>query len=205
VTCQRHNVYAGLVALFLARLARRHPSDAQRTTRLLRPRTAHLWLRWRRHRHNQRRLPRQRHMLQNFCLASSHPSLAVSLGLKWCRLVACLAFAPSPSPSGSVIAGLVMSCGTPPLTTPLSLRNRSMLIEHLMHRERRCVLADPRCTSAQPAADCGAAPIHAVATAAETPSPSCHLFARPFYEYYAHAPRLVPSLTPLIDQTVAPS
>ncbi len=30
------------------------------------------------------------------------------------------------------------------------------------------------------------------------------IFSRvPFYEYYAHAPRLVPSLTPLIDQTVA--
>jgi cytochrome c oxidase assembly factor CtaG len=25
----------------------------------------------------------------------------------------------------------------------------------------------------------------------------------PFYEYYTHAPRLVPSLTPLIDQTVS--
>ena len=30
------------------------------------------------------------------------------------------------------------------------------------------------------------------------------IFSRvPFYEYYAHAPRLVPSLTPLIDQTVS--
>jgi cytochrome c oxidase assembly factor CtaG len=30
------------------------------------------------------------------------------------------------------------------------------------------------------------------------------IFSRvPFYEYYTHAPRLVASLTPLIDQTVA--
>src|SRR4029077_11217705 len=30
------------------------------------------------------------------------------------------------------------------------------------------------------------------------------IFSRvPFYEYYAHAPRLVSSLTPLIDQTLA--
>jgi cytochrome c oxidase assembly factor CtaG len=30
------------------------------------------------------------------------------------------------------------------------------------------------------------------------------IFSRvPFYEYYIHAPRLIPSLTPLIDQTVA--
>jgi putative membrane protein len=30
------------------------------------------------------------------------------------------------------------------------------------------------------------------------------IFSRvPFYEYYTHAPRLIPSLTPLIDQTVA--
>jgi cytochrome c oxidase assembly factor CtaG len=30
------------------------------------------------------------------------------------------------------------------------------------------------------------------------------IFSRvPFYEYYTHAPRLVPSLTPIVDQTVA--
>src|SRR5260370_42335399 len=30
------------------------------------------------------------------------------------------------------------------------------------------------------------------------------LFSRvPFYDFYVHAPRLVPSLTPLIDQTLA--
>jgi cytochrome c oxidase assembly factor CtaG len=30
------------------------------------------------------------------------------------------------------------------------------------------------------------------------------IFSRvPFYEYYTHVPRLIPSLTPVIDQTIA--
>src|SRR6266850_2184940 len=109
-----------------------------------------------------------------------------------------------------VIAGLVMVVWHLPPLYNATLASESLhVIEHLMFIASGVVLywpiLDATSTHARWQMSPGAKLLYMlVATLPQDGVALVLIFSRvPFYEYYAHAPRLVPSLTPLIDQTVA--
>jgi putative membrane protein len=109
-----------------------------------------------------------------------------------------------------VIAGLVMVVWhLPPLYDAALYTEWLHVVEHLMFIAAGLVLYWPvlEVTSAHARWQMspGAKLLYMlVATLPQDGVALALIFSRvPFYEYYTHAPRLVPSLTPLIDQTVS--
>jgi len=209
-------VYAGLVALFLghAWLAGTVP-DAQRTHSMyfgLGLLTLWLALETPIDTISDRYLDSV-HMLQHVLLGFIAPPLLL-LGLSP-QMVGRLVRVPGvraitePVPA-QVIAGLVMVVWHLPPLYNATLASESLhVIEHLMFIASGVVLywpiLDATSAHARWQMSPGAKLLYMlVATLPQDAVALVLIFSRvPFYEYYAHAPRLVPSLTPLIDQTVA--
>jgi putative membrane protein len=112
--------------------------------------------------------------------------------------------------AAQVIAGLVMiGWHFPPLYDATLYSGALHVVEHVMFIAAGVVLFWPMlaATSAQARWQMspGAKLLYMlVATLPQDGVALALIFSRvPFYEYYTHAPRLVASLTPLIDQTVA--
>jgi cytochrome c oxidase assembly factor CtaG len=112
--------------------------------------------------------------------------------------------------AAQVIAGLVMiGWHLPPLYDATLYSSALHVVEHVMFIAAGGVLFWPMlaATSAQARWQMspGAKLLYMlVATLPQDGVALALIFSRvPFYEYYTHAPRLVASLTPLIDQTVA--
>jgi len=208
------SVYAGLVALFLghAWLAGT-VSDAQRKHSMLLRSTAHFVAgAGDADRHNHAPLPRQRPHAParsaGFCRTAS--LAAWPIASNGCRLVR----VPGGSRHHRARSGSghrrprMVAWHLPRSTTPLSLRNPPCNRAPDVHRERRgaywpildATSAHSRCRMSP-----GAKLLYMLV--ATLPQDGCrpraHLPRAFFYEYYAHAPRLFPSLTPLIDRTVA--
>jgi len=153
------------------------------------------------------------HMLQHVLLGFIAPPLLL-LGLS-SQMVGRLVRMPGvraitePVPA-QVIAGLVMVVWHLPPLYNATLASESLhVIEHLMFIASGVVLywpiLDATSAHARWQMSPGAKLLYMlVATLPQDAVALVLIFSRvPFYEYYAHAPRLVPSLTPLIDQTVA--
>jgi putative membrane protein len=153
------------------------------------------------------------HMLQHVLLGFVAPPLLL-LGLSP-QMVVRLTRVPGvraitePIPA-QLIAGLVMVVWHLPRLYDVTLTSESLhVIEHLMFIASGVVLYWPilNATSAQARwrMSPGAKLLYMlVATLPQDGVALVLIFSRvPFYEYYVHAPRLVSSLTPLIDQTVA--
>ena len=109
-----------------------------------------------------------------------------------------------------VIAGLVMIVWHFPALYDATLYSGSLhALEHLMFIGAGVLMYWPiiEATSAQAhwRMSPGAELLYMlVATLPQDGVALALIFSRvPFYEYYTHAPRLIPSLTPVIDQTVA--
>ena len=109
-----------------------------------------------------------------------------------------------------VIAGGVMVIWHVPALYDATLRSEGLhIVEHMMFIAAGLVLFWPvlAVTSAtsRRQLSSGAKLLYLlVATIPQDGVALALLFSRdPFYEYYTHVPRLVPSLTPIIDQTVA--
>ena len=112
--------------------------------------------------------------------------------------------------SAQVIAGVVMIAWHVPVLYDATLHSESLhVVEHLTFIAAGLVLYWPvlEATSAHSRwkMSPGAKLLYMlVATLPQDAVALALIFSRvPFYEYYAYAPRLVASLTPLIDQTVA--
>jgi putative membrane protein len=153
------------------------------------------------------------HMLQHVLLGFVAPPLLL-LGLSP-QMVGRLVRVPGlraitePVPA-QLIAGLVMIVWhLPPLYDATLVSESLHVIEHLMFIASGVVLYWPilDATSAHSRWQMspGAKLLYMlVATLPQDGVALVLIFSRvPFYEYYAHAPRLVLSMTPLIDQTVA--
>jgi putative membrane protein len=109
-----------------------------------------------------------------------------------------------------LIAGLVMVVWHLPPLYDATLDSESLhVIEHLMFIAGGVVLYWPILNATSAHARWRMSPgakllYMLVATLPQDGVALVLIFSRvPFYEYYVHAPRLLPSLTPLIDQTVA--
>jgi putative membrane protein len=153
------------------------------------------------------------HMLQHVLLGFVAPPLML-LGLSP-QMVERIVRVPGvramtePVPA-QLIAGLVMvAWHLPPLYDATLYSGPLHVVEHLMFIGAGLVMYWPMldATSAH-ARWCmspGAKLIYMlVATLPQDGVALALIFSRvPFYEFYTHAPRLIPSLTPLIDQTVA--
>ncbi|HXJ49581.1 MAG TPA: cytochrome c oxidase assembly protein [Candidatus Acidoferrum sp.] len=153
------------------------------------------------------------HMLQHVLLGFVAPPL-ILLGLSP-QMVARVVRVPGvrsvtePVPA-QLIAGLVMICWhLPPLYDATLYSGSLHVVEHLMFIGAGLVLFWPmlEATSAHTRwrMSPGAKLLYMlVATLPQDGVALALIFSRvPFYEFYTHAPRLVSSLTPLIDQTVA--
>jgi putative membrane protein len=153
------------------------------------------------------------HMLQHVLLGFVAPPLLL-LGLSP-QMVGRLVRVPGvraitePLPA-QVIAGLVMiAWHLPPLYDATLSSEELHIVEHLTFIAAGVVLYWPvlEATSAEARWQMSA-PIKLlyllVATLPQDGVALALIFSRvPFYEYYVHAPRLIASLTPAIDQTVA--
>jgi putative membrane protein len=109
-----------------------------------------------------------------------------------------------------VIAGLVMvAWHLPPLYDATLVSEPLHIVEHLTFIASGVVLYWPILAATSAHARWQMSPgakllYMLVATLPQDGVALALIFSRvPFYDYYAHAPRLIPSLTPLIDQTVA--
>ena len=153
------------------------------------------------------------HMLQHVLLGFVAPPLML-LGLSP-QMVGRLVRLPGvkaitePVPA-QVIAGLVMILWHLPPLYDATLRSEDLhIVEHLMFIAAGVLLYWPilEATSAHARWQMspGAKLLYMlVATLPQDGVALALLFSRvPFYDYYAHAPRLIESLTPLIDQTIA--
>jgi putative membrane protein len=153
------------------------------------------------------------HMLQHVLLGFVAPPLML-LGLSP-RMVDRIVRVPGvraitePVPA-QAIAGLVMVLWhLPPLYDATLYSEGLHVVEHLMFIAGGLVLYWPmlQVTSAHARWQMspGAKLLYILlATLPQDGVALALIFSRvPFYEYYTHAPRLVPSLTPLIDQTVS--
>jgi len=153
------------------------------------------------------------HMLQHVLLGFVAPPLFL-LGLSP-QMVGRLVRVPGiraitePVPA-QLIAGLVMIVWHLPQLYDATLTSESLhVIEHLMFIASGVVLYWPILNATSAHARWQMSPgakllYMLVATLPQDGVALVLIFSRvPFYEYYAHAPRLVPSLTPLVDQTVA--
>jgi cytochrome c oxidase assembly factor CtaG len=153
------------------------------------------------------------HMLQHVMLGFVAPPLML-LGLspqmidKVVRVPGVRAIT-EPVPA-QLIAGLVMiGWHLPPLYDATLYNGALHVVEHVMFIASGLVMYWPmlEATSAHSRwrLSSGAKLLYMlVATLPQDGVALALIFSRvPFYEYYTHAPRLVPSLTPVIDQTVA--
>ncbi|MDQ2943806.1 MAG: cytochrome c oxidase assembly protein [Candidatus Dormibacteraeota bacterium] len=153
------------------------------------------------------------HMLQHVLLGYVAPPLML-LGLsqqmvgRLIRVPGALAIT-EPVPA-QVIAGLVMIVWhLPPLYDATLYSEDVHIVEHLTFIAAGGVLYWPilEATSAHASwrMSAGAKLLYMLlATLPQDGVALALIFSRvPFYDYYAHAPRLVASLTPLIDQTIA--
>jgi putative membrane protein len=153
------------------------------------------------------------HMLQHVLLGFVAPPLML-LGLSP-QMVGRLTRIPGvraitePVPA-QLIAGLVMVVWHLPPLYNATLTSESLhVIEHLMFIASGVVLYWPILSATSANARWQMSPgakllYMLVATLPQDGVALVLIFSRvPFYDYYSHAPRLLPSLTPLIDQTVA--
>lgn len=153
------------------------------------------------------------HMLQHVLLGFVAPPLML-LGLSP-GMVARLVRVPGvravaePIPA-QVVAGLVMIVWhLPPLYDATLYSEPLHVAEHLTFIAAGLVLFWPMLEATSAHARWQMSPgakllYMVVATLPQDGVALALIFSRvPFYEYYTHAPRLIPSLTPLIDQTVA--
>ena len=153
------------------------------------------------------------HMLQHVLLGFVAPPLML-LGLSP-QMVERIVRVPGvramtePVPA-QLIAGLVMvAWHLPPLYDATLYSGPLHVVEHLMFIGAGLVMywpmLDATSANARWCMSPGAKLIYMlVATLPQDGVALALIFSRvPFYEYYIHAPRLIPSLTPLIDQTVA--
>ncbi len=153
------------------------------------------------------------HMLQHVLLGFVGPPLLL-LGLSP-QMVGRLVRVPGvhaitePVPA-QLIAGLVMIVWHLPPLYDATLKSESLhIVEHLMFIASGVVLYWPILNATSAHARWQMSPgakllYMLVATLPQDGVALVLIFSRvPFYDYYTHAPRLIPSLTPLIDQTVA--
>ena len=112
--------------------------------------------------------------------------------------------------AAQVVAAAVMIAWHVPALYDATLRSESLhVVEHLMFIGAGLVLYWPVLQSTSAHARWHLAPpimllYMLVATLPQDAIALVLLFSRePFYEFYVHVPRLVPSLTPIIDQTIA--
>jgi cytochrome c oxidase assembly factor CtaG len=153
------------------------------------------------------------HMLQHVLLGFAAPPMLL-LGLSP-GMVAKLVAVPGvravtePVPA-QLIAGAVMVGWHLPSFYDATLHSESLhVVEHLMFIGAGVVMYWPMLQATSAKARWQLSPgakllYMLVATLPQDGVALALLFSRvPFYEFYTHVPRLVPSLTPLIDQTVA--
>ena len=153
------------------------------------------------------------HMLQHVLLGFVAPPLLL-LGLspqmvgRLVRLPG-LRAATEPVPA-QVIAGLVMIVWhLPPLYDATLYSEPRHIVEHVSFIGAGVVMYWPMLEATSAHAHWQMSPgtrllYMLLATLPQDGVALALIFSRvPFYEYYTHAPRLIPSLTPLIDQTVA--
>jgi putative membrane protein len=153
------------------------------------------------------------HMLQHVLLGFVGPPLLL-LGLSP-GMVARIVRVPGmraitePVPA-QIIAGVVMIGWHVPVLYDATLYSEPLHItEHLMFIAAGVVLYWPMLQATSAHARWQMSPgakllYMLVATLPQDGVALALMFSRvPFYEYYTHAPRLIPSLTPVIDQTVA--
>ena len=153
------------------------------------------------------------HMLQHVLLAFVAPPLML-LGLSP-QMAAMLVRIPGlraitePNPA-QVIAGLVMIVWHVPALYDATLHNEELhVFEHLLFIGSGVVLYWPllqaTSSTARRQLSEGAKLVYALlATLPQDAVALVLIFSRvPFYEFYAHAPRLIEGFTPLIDQTIA--
>lgn len=153
------------------------------------------------------------HMLQHVLLGFVAPPLML-LGLSG-EMVARLVRVPGvrgvtePVPA-QLIAGLVMIAWHVPPLYEATLHSESLhVVEHLMFIAAGAAMYWPilEATSAQarwPLSPGAKLVYMLVATLPQDGVALVFIFSRaPFYDFYTHVPRLIPSLTPLIDQTIA--
>jgi putative membrane protein len=153
------------------------------------------------------------HMLQHVLLGFVAPPLML-LGLSP-RMAGLLVRFPfvraitEPIPAQVIAAGVMIAWHLPPLYDA-TLRSESLhVVEHLMFVGAGLVLYWPILEVTSAYAQWQMSPVIKllyilVATLPQDGVALVLLFSRvPFYDFYVQAPRLVPSLTPLIDQTLA--
>ncbi|TME58105.1 MAG: cytochrome c oxidase assembly protein [Chloroflexi bacterium] len=153
------------------------------------------------------------HMLQHVLLGFVAPPLML-LGLSR-EMAGVLTRVPfvravtEPIAAQVVAAGVMIAWHLPPLYDA-TLRSESLhVVEHLTFIGAGLVLYWPVLQATSAHARWRLAPpimllYMLVATLPQDAIALVLLFSRqPFYEFYAHVPRLVPSLTPIIDQTIA--
>jgi len=153
------------------------------------------------------------HMLQHVLLGFVAPPLML-LGLSP-KMAGLLSRIPlvraitEPIPAQVVAAGVMIAWHLPPLYDA-TLRSESLhVVEHLMFIGAGLVLYWPMLEATSAHARWQMSPAikllyMLVATLPQDGVALVLLFSRvPFYDFYVQAPRLVPSLTPLIDQTLA--
>ena len=153
------------------------------------------------------------HMLQHVLLGFVAPPLLL-LGLST-QMVGRLVRVPGlravtePVPA-QVIAGLVMVVWHLPALFDATLHSEPLhIVEHLTFIASGVVLYWPIISATSAPAGWQMSPVAKllymlVATLPQDGVALVLIFSRvPFYEFYTHAPRLIPSLTPLIDQTIA--
>jgi putative membrane protein len=153
------------------------------------------------------------HMFQHVLLGFIAPPLLL-LGLST-SMAARLAAVPlirgvtEPVPAQVVAGGVMVVWHLPPLYDATLHSEALHVVEHLMFIAGGLVLFWPvlRATSATSRWELSSSAkllYLLVATIPQDGVALALLFSRdPFYEFYAHVPRLVPTLTPIIDQTVA--
>jgi len=153
------------------------------------------------------------HMLQHVLLGFVAPPLMLlGLSAKMAGQVARVPFAKAvtePVPAQIIAAGVMIGWHLPALYDA-TLRSESLhVVEHLTFIAAGLVLYWPilEATSAQARWQLSPAFKLLYMLAATLPQDGVALvllFSRvPFYEFYVHVPRLVDSLTPIIDQTLA--
>jgi putative membrane protein len=153
------------------------------------------------------------HMLQHVLLGFVAPPLML-LGLSP-DMVSRLVRVPGvravtePVPA-QLIAGAVMVVWHLPVLYDFTLHSESVhIVEHVMFIAAGVVMYWPMLEATSAHARWQLSPggkllYMLVATLPQDGVALALMFSRvPFYEYYTHVPRLVPSLTPVIDQTVA--
>lgn len=153
------------------------------------------------------------HMLQHVLLGFVAPPLLL-LGLSP-QMVGRLVRVPGlravtePVPA-QLIAGLVMVVWHLPALYDATLHSEPLhIVEHLTFIASGVVLYWPIISATSAHARWQMSPVAKllymlVATLPQDGVALVLIFSRvPFYEFYTHAPRLIPSLTPLIDQTIA--